>query len=90
MATLVTKRQRYYIRIRLPCGTEKTISTGTGNQRETERRLKLVEDCEAIVKATMISEAELEDLRLQEATRRFINERRHGSRKLTALAPPVS
>ena len=52
--------------------------------------MRLVEDREAIVKAIMISEAELEDLGLQDATRRFLNERRHGSRKLTALAAPVS
>jgi len=49
--------------------------------------LKLGEDREALVKARLISEAELEDLRLQDATRQFINERKHGSRKLTAVAP---
>jgi len=62
--------------------------TQIGNLHEAERRLKLVEDLEALVKAIMISGAELEDLRRQETTRRFINKHKHGSRKLTAIAPP--
>jgi hypothetical protein len=44
MASLVKKRNKYYIRVRLPGGKEKTIPTQTGNRREAERRLRLVQD----------------------------------------------
>jgi len=87
MATLRKIGTKYYVRMRLPGGKEKTIATGISNLREAERRLKLVEDREILFKSRLISEAELEDLRLQEATRQFINERYHGCRKLTAVAP---
>jgi len=55
MATLVKKHNKYYIRVRLPGGKEKTIATQTGNRREAEHRLKLGEDREALVKARLIS-----------------------------------
>jgi hypothetical protein len=42
MATLVKKHNKYYIRVRLPGGKEKMITTQTGNRREAERRLRLV------------------------------------------------
>jgi hypothetical protein len=87
MATIVKKHNKYYIRVRLPGGKEKTIATQTGNRREAERCLRSVEDREILFKARLISEPELEDLGLQEATRRFTNERKHGSRKLTVIAP---
>ena len=86
MASLVKKRQKYYIRIRLPGGKEKTISTGTGNLREAERRLRLVEDREILFKARLISEAELEDLGLQDATRRFIKDCKLSGRRPTTIA----
>ena len=85
MASLVKKRQKYFIRIRLPGGKEKTISTGTGNLREAERRLRLIEDREILFKARLISEAELEDLGLQEATKRFIKDRKLSGRRPTTI-----
>lgn len=44
MASLVKKRNKYYIRVRLPGGRERTIPTQTGNLREAERRLRLIRD----------------------------------------------
>ncbi len=44
MATLRKINSEYYVRMRLPGGKEKTIPTGTGNRREAERKLKLVQD----------------------------------------------
>jgi len=46
MATLVKKHNKYYIRIRLPGGKEKTISNQTGNRHEVERRLRIVQNKE--------------------------------------------
>lgn len=86
MATLVKKHHKYYIRVRLPGGREKTISTQTGNRREAERRMRLVQDKEILYKARLISETELEDLDLQEATDRFIQDRKSNGRRLTTIA----
>ena len=44
MASLVKKRNKYYIRIRLPGGKEKTIVTQTGDHREAGSRLRLIRD----------------------------------------------
>ncbi|MBT7616890.1 MAG: tyrosine-type recombinase/integrase [Calditrichaeota bacterium] len=71
MATLVKKGNNWYIRIRLPGGKEKTISTKTGNKREAERRLRMIEDQEFLLKAGMITENQLENIDLKEARKRF-------------------
>ena len=81
MATLVKKHNKYYIRVRLPGGKEKTIATQTGNRREAERRLRLVQDKEILLKAKLITEAEMEDLELQDAVNRFIKERKVNGRR---------
>jgi integrase/recombinase XerD len=81
MATLVKKHNKYYIRVRLPGGKEKTIATQTGNKREAERRLRLVQDKEILLKAKLITEAEMEDLELQDAVTRFIKERKINGRR---------
>lgn len=81
MATLVKKHNKYYIRIRLPGGREKTISTHTGNRRDAERKLALIEDKEILFKAQLIKEAELEDLELQVAKDRFIRDRKLNGRR---------
>ena len=81
MATLVKKHNKYYIRVRLPGGKEKTIATQTGNKREAERRLRLVQDKEILLKAKLITEAEMEDLELQDAVNRFIKERKVNGRR---------
>ncbi|MBT3823463.1 MAG: tyrosine-type recombinase/integrase [Candidatus Marinimicrobia bacterium] len=78
MASLVKKRNKYYVRIRLPGGREKTIATGTGNLREAERRLRLIQDKEVLFKAKIIAEAELEDLALDNAITRFIEAKKKG------------
>ncbi len=41
MASLVKKRNKYYIRVRLPGGKERTIPTQAGNLREVEQRLRV-------------------------------------------------
>jgi len=81
MATLVKKHNKYYIRVRLPSGKEKTIATQTGNKREAERRLRLVQDKEILLKARLITEAEMEDLELQDAVNRFIKDRKVNGRR---------
>jgi integrase/recombinase XerD len=81
MATLVKKHNKYYIRVRLPGGKEKTIATQTGNKREAERRLRLVQDKEILLKARLITEAEMEDLELQNAVMRFVKERKANGRR---------
>jgi site-specific recombinase XerC len=81
MATLVKKHSKYYIRVRLSGGKEKTIATQTGNKREAERRLRLVQDKEILLKAKLITEAEMEDLELQDAVNRFIKERKVNGRR---------
>lgn len=78
MASLVKKHNKYYIRIRLPGGREKTIATHTGNLREAERCLRLIQDKEILFKAKMIAEAELEDLALDDAISRYIDARKRG------------
>ena len=84
MASLVKKRNKYYIRVRLPGGRERTIPTQTGNLREAERRLRLIQDKEIMFKARLISEAEIEDLELQDAVNRFIRDRKlNGIRQST-------
>lgn len=84
MATLRKIGTNYYVRMRLPGGREKTISTGTGNRREAERKLKLVKDNMFLLKAGLKSEAELEELDLQNAKERFIKDRQlNGLRKTT-------
>ena len=85
MATLVKKHNKYYIRVRLPRGKEITIATQTGNRREAERRLRLVQDREILLKAKLISEAELEDLELQDAVDRFIKDRKVNGRRPTTI-----
>ena len=86
MATLVKKHNKYYIRVRLPGGKEKTIATQTGNRREAERRLRLVQDKEILYKAKLISEAEMEDIELQDAVKRFIKERKINGRRPATIA----
>ncbi|MBT4036379.1 MAG: hypothetical protein HOD86_07400 [Candidatus Marinimicrobia bacterium] len=44
MASLVKKRNKYYIRVRLPGGKERTIPTQPGDRREAEQRLRLIRD----------------------------------------------
>jgi len=84
MATLRKINNKYYVRMRLPGGKEKTIATGTGNRREAERKLKLVQDNLFLLKAGLKSEAELEELDLQDAVNRFIKEcKLNGLRKTT-------
>lgn len=84
MATLRKINNKYYVRMRLSGGKEKTISTGTGNRREAERKLKLVQDNLFLLKAGLKSEAELEALELQDAKSRFIKDRQlNGLRKTT-------
>jgi len=84
MATLRKINNKYYVRMRLPGGKEKTISTGTGNRREAERKLKLVQDNLFLLKAGLKSESELEDLDLQDAVNRFIKDRKlNGLRQTT-------
>jgi site-specific recombinase XerC len=84
MASLVKKRNKYYIRVRLKGGKEKTIPTQTGNRREAERRLRLVQDNEILMKANLQAEADLENLELEEAVNRFIKDRKsNGIRQST-------
>ena len=84
MATLRKIGNNYYVRIRLPGGREKTVSTGTGNRREAEQFLKLAQENLFLVKLGLKKESELEDLELQDATKRFIRERKlKGLRKTT-------
>jgi len=91
MATLVKKRKKYYIRIYLPGGREKYISTGTGNLREAGRHLKLIQDKEFLFKASLIAEAELENLDLLTAKYRFLEDRKqNGRRPKTILSYDLS
>ena len=84
MATLRKINNKFYVRMRLPGGKEKTISTGTGNRREAERKLKLVQDNIFLLKAGLKAEAELEELDLQDAVNRFIKDRKlNGLRQTT-------
>ena len=84
MATLRKIGNKYYVRMRLPGGKEKTIPTGTGNQREAERKLKIVQDNLFLLKAGLKTEAELEEIGLQDAKDRFIKDRKlNGLRQTT-------
>lgn len=85
MATLVKKRNKYYVRIRLPGGKEKTFPTKTGNRRAAEQFLQVFQQKEALLKARLITEAELEDLDLQDAVDRFIRECKLNGRRPTTI-----
>ena len=84
MASLVKKRNKYYVRSRRPGGKEITIPTKTGNRREAERLLKIYNEREFLVNARLMKESELVILDLQDAVSRFIRDRKiNGIRQST-------
>ncbi|NQV16215.1 site-specific integrase [bacterium] len=78
MAALRKLKGKWYIRVRLPNAREKLIGTGTSDEREAKRLMRLVQEKEFMVKAKLIDEFELEPLTLREAKDRF---RTHCKRK---------
>jgi len=85
MASLVKKRQKWYVRIRLPGCKERTFPTKTGNRRQAEQFLQVFQQKEALLKARLITEAELEDLDLEDAVNRFIRECKLNGRRPTTI-----
>ena len=71
MAALRKLKGKWYIRVRLPNSREKLIGTGTGDEREAKRLMKMVQEKEFMVKAKLVEEFELEPLTLREAKDRF-------------------
>jgi site-specific recombinase XerD len=72
MASLRKMRGKYYIRLRLAGKKEKLFPTLTGDERLARARLKEFEKDEWKVRAGLMAESELEDIKMGEAEKRFI------------------
>jgi integrase/recombinase XerD len=72
MASLRKMRGKYYIRLRLSGKKEKVFPTLTGDERLAKARLKEFEKDEWKVRAGLLAESELEEIKMAEAEKRFI------------------
>jgi len=72
MAGLRKMRGKYYIRLRLAGRKEKLFPTFTTIEREAKARLKEFEKDEWKVRAGLLDDAELEEIKMAEAKKRFI------------------
>ncbi len=72
MAGLRKMRGKYYIRLRLAGRKEKLFPTFTTIEREAKARLKEFEKDEWKVRAGLLNEGELEEIKMSEANKRFI------------------
>ncbi len=72
MSGLRKMRGKYYIRLRLAGRKEKLFPTFTSNEREARARLKEFEKDEWKVRAGLLADGELEEIKMAEAKKRFI------------------